>query len=63
MRSAVQSAIQAFKSAGVVGVIVDLRGNGGGEDSSVPDVLSHFTASKFVYEVVALPRQTMIDLG
>lgn len=63
MAGAVRTAIASFKSAGAVGVVVDLRGNGGGEDADVPNVLKYFASASFYYEVVALPRQTLIDLN
>lgn len=55
MGDAVKDAVRGFKAAGVAGVIVDLRGNGGGDDDLVPELLNSFTDTSYTYETVAVP--------
>jgi len=51
---AVGAAVRSFKAAGVAGVIVDLRGNTGGSDGHVLELLEAFTGEAFTYKTVAL---------
>jgi len=46
-------AINAFLAAGVPGIIIDVRGNGGGLDALVPQMVGHFYSQPGFYEYVS----------
>ena len=59
----VRSFVGRINANGLTSLIVDLRGNGGGDDDATKDFLSAFARDgPLKYEVVALPKQTAIDL-
>ena len=55
MRDAVRKAVRKFKAEGVAAVIIDMRGNSGGDDDKVPHLLGAFVDEAFAYETIALP--------
>merc|ERR1712232_3922 len=54
LAAAVKAAVVDFKRHKVEAVIVDLRGNGGGDDSAVPGMMQYFYSTSYQYEQTAL---------
>ncbi len=50
----VRSALRSFRSAGAPGVVIDVRGNTGGQDEIVPRITAFFQARPRIYEIAGL---------
>merc|ERR1719163_936701 len=61
LQAAVVKAIKSFKKKGAQGVIVDLRGNGGGNDVEVARLLRSFYKATYQYEKAVTKPQICRD--
>lgn len=48
---AVRSALDGFAESGAAGVVLDVRGNGGGMDTMVPRIVAFFIPARRIYEI------------
>lgn len=64
LKKKVRQALASFHREKVRGVIVDLRGNDGGDDDEVPDLMQFFCddGTKFLIEKAAVPPATLAIL-